>query len=364
MASPAAAPEVSGEPETRIERRGRAGFIVLDRPRALNALTLTMVRAMARALDEFEADPAVERVVVVGAGGRAFCAGGDIRWLYERGRRGDHESQLAFWREEYTLNQRIKRFSKPYVALIDGIVMGGGVGISLHGSHRVATERCIFAMPEVGIGFFPDVGATWILPRLPHRIGVYLAVTGLRADAGDVVALGLATSFTPSERLPALERALESEAGPADALLARHAAMPPASPLIAEAALIEAAFAWPDPAAIQAALEQAAGRGSEFAARALAALARKSPTSQAIALRQMRIGASMTFEDAMATEFRIVSRICRGHDFYEGVRATIIDKDDRAVWRPAPGEPVAATDIDAYFAPLGESELVFSGSKP
>ena len=206
------------EPEARIERRGRAGFIVLDRPRALNALTLTMVRAISRALDDFERDPAIARVVVA-AGGRAFCAGGDIRKLYEQGRAGDHAAQLTFWREEYILDQRIKRFSKPYVALIDGIVMGGGVGLGMHGSHRVVSERCVFAMPEVGIGFFPDVGATWLLPRLPHRIGVFLALTGLSAEAGDLAALGLVTAFAPSGSFQALERALEGESSLEEILL-------------------------------------------------------------------------------------------------------------------------------------------------
>src|SRR5271170_8017904 len=226
------------ESEARIERRGRAGFIVLNRPRALNALTLTMVRAISHALDDFERDPAIARVVVA-AGGRAFCAGGDIRKLYEQGRAGDHAAQLTFWREEYILDQRIKRFSKPYVALIDGLVMGGGVGLGMHGSHRVVSERCVFAMPEVGIGFFPDVGATWLLPRLPHRVGVYLAVTGSRAEAGDIMAFGLATSFASSQSFAALARALESEEGPVEAILARFASPQPDSPLMAEASRIE-----------------------------------------------------------------------------------------------------------------------------
>jgi enoyl-CoA hydratase len=358
--SDGAAADVSPKPEARIERRGRAGFIVLDRPRALNALTLDMTRAITGALDEFHSDRAIERVVIASAGGRAFCAGGDIRKLYEQGRAGDHESQLTFWREEYILNRRIKRFPKPYVALIDGIVMGGGVGLSLHGSHRVVSERCSFAMPEVGIGFFPDAGATHLLPRLAHRIGVYLALTGLRADAGEMVALGLASAFTPSGGMPALEGALADDSGPLEAILERHRASPPLSPLMAWRRRIAKTFALPDLAAIRAALEEAAGGGDEFGAHALAALANKSPTSQAIAMRQMAEGARMSFEDAMTTEFRIVSRICRGHDFYEGVRATIIEKDNRPQWVPAPGEPVPAKTIDEYFAPLESGELTFA----
>jgi enoyl-CoA hydratase len=347
------------EPEVRIERRGCSGFIVLNRPRALNALTLTMVREIARALDDFERDPGVERVVITGAGGRAFCAGGDIRKLYEQGRAGDHESQLTFWREEYILNRRIKRYPKPYVALIDGVVMGGGVGVGMLGSHRVVSERCIFAMPEVGIGFFPDVGATWLLPRVGHRIGVFLAVTGLRADGGDLVALELATSFARSASFPALEQALEGEE-PLEETLARFRAPPPPSALLSQAPEIDSAFARLDLGAISASLEQQAARGSEFAARALEAMGQKSPTSEAIALRQMKLGHDLSFEAAMGIEFRIVSRICRGHDFYEGVRATIVDKDNRPNWRPSPGEPMPAEAIDAYFAPLGADELTFA----
>ncbi len=347
-----------------MEQRGRAGKIVLNRPRALNALTLSMVREISRGLDEFERDSSVERVVISGAGGRAFSAGGDIRWLYERGRAGDHEAQLTFWREEYLLNQRIKRFSKPYVALIDGVVMGGGVGVSLHGSHRVVSERGVFAMPEVGIGFFPDVGASWLLPRLPRRIGVYLALTGARANAGDMAALGLATAFVPADAFAALGEALEKDKGPIEAIVSRVRADPPPSPLLSKAPLIEAAFAPRDLAAIRGHLEAAAGQNSEFAAETVAVLAQKSPTSQAIALRQMSLGGDLDFEAAIAMEFRIVSRICRSHDFYEGVRATIVDKDNRPAWRPAQGEAVDSRVIDAYFAPLGASELVFSRAAP
>lgn len=347
------------EPETLIERRGRAGVIILNRPKALNALTLGMVREISAALDAFERDSAVERIVVSGSGGRAFCAGGDIRKLHDQGRAGDHAAQLDFWREEYVLNRRIKRYSKPYVALIDGIVMGGGVGLSLHGSHRIATETTVFAMPEVGIGFFPDVGATYLLPRMPHRLGVFLAVTGLRAEAGDLIATGLANAFTPRANLADLAGALELEAGPVEAILSRLAAPAPVSKLMAEAGMIAAAFASLDLAAIEAGLAAASETGSALALKGLAAMREKSPTSQAIALRQMQLGADMSFEQAMTTEFRIVSRIARGHDFYEGVRAVLVDKDNRPAWSPAPGEPLDPASIDAYFAPLGVDELLF-----
>ena len=357
MSAPVAAPE----PETIVERRGRAGFITLNRPRALNALTLRMVREIAAALDAFERDGGCEYVVIAGAGDRAFCAGGDIRRLHDEGRAGDHAAQRAFWKEEYILNRRIKRYPKPFVAVIDGVVMGGGVGLSMHGAFRVTGERATFAMPEVGIGFFPDVGATYVMPRLPRRIGVFLALTGLRANAGDIAALGLATSFTPRARFPELIEALAEGAEPLAAILQRFAASPPPSPLMAEAEWIETAFATPDREAIRAGVERAAGAGSALARQARDALAQKSPTSQAIALRQMELGATLEFEEAMTMDYRIVSRICLGHDFYEGVRAVIVDKDNAPKWRPAPGESIEPAAIDAYFAPLPErEELVFA----
>ena len=271
------------EAEALIERRGGAGVIVLNRPRALNALTLTMVRLMAAALDDWERDPRVTRIILRGAGERAFCAGGDIRHLYELGRAGDHAAQLTFWREEYQLNERIRTYPKPVVALIDGIVMGGGAGVSINASHRVAGERFVFAMPEVGIGFFPDVGGTYFLPRLARRAGVYFALTGLRASPGDALAFGLVQTFVPSARFGDLAAALEDD-WPVDATLARSAADPEPSALMDEADGVEACFALPSRAAIVDALADAERRGFAFASPARAAMLEKSPTSQAIAL--------------------------------------------------------------------------------
>jgi enoyl-CoA hydratase len=346
-----------GENQVIVERRGSAGFLILNRPQALNALNLDMVREISSALDEFEREAEVQRVVVTGAGDRAFSAGGDIRWLYERGRAGDHSAQSAFFREEYTLNARVKRYPKPYVALIDGIVMGGGVGLSLHGSHRVASAKAAFAMPEVGIGFFPDVGATYALPRVPHRFGVAMAATGLRAKGADMAALGLATAYVVSERLGDLSAALERP-GDTSAIIGEFASAPPPSPLFAHAPMIEKAFAQAEAASIEAALT---ADGSDFARSLLDMMATKSPTSIAIALRQMQIGASLSIEEAMRVEFRIVTRICRGHDFYEGVRAAIVDKDNRPQWVPPAGQRPAPADIDAYFAPLGADDLNLAG---
>ena len=351
--------DAAREAEALIARRGAAGRIVLNRPKALNALTLTMVRLMTAALDAWQDDPLVTRVVIGGAGEKAFCAGGDIRLLYELGRAGDHDQQLTFWREEYQLDERIRTYPKPIVAMIDGIVMGGGVGVSINASHRVAGERFSFAMPEVGIGFFPDVGGTYFLPRLERHAGVYLALTGLRANAGDAVAFGLAQTFVRSGAFGALTAALESgdEVG---ATLARFAATPPPSALMDEADALEACFSLGDRDAILASLEAAEGRGLAFAAPARAAMLTKSPTSQALALRQMALGPLVDFDEALRIEYRIVSRVCRGHDFYEGVRAVIVDKDNRPVW----SAPPSRAEVDAYFVPLGDDELTFPAPRP
>jgi enoyl-CoA hydratase len=338
------------------ERQGPAGVIALSRPQALNALTMPMVREMRAALDSWAGDPAVTRVVVTGAGEKAFCAGGDIRRLYELGREGRLDEALTFWREEYELNIVIKRYPKPYVSLIDGIVMGGGVGVSLHGSHRVAGERYLFAMPEVGIGFFPDVGASYALPRLPGETGTYIALTGDRIRAADALALGLATHTVRSEVLSSVREALVA-GEPIDPILAEAAFDPGPAPLEPQRATIETCFSRNTLAGILECLDEAGRQGSDFALKAAQAMRQKSPMSLSIALEQMRQGATLTFEEAMKMEFRIVSRIAEGHDFYEGVRATLIDKDGRPRWDPASIEAVAPDALARHFADLGPLEL-------
>ncbi len=342
--------------EVVCEKQGEAGLITLNRPRALNALTLTMVREMRRALDAWAEDPAVTRIVAQGAGEKAFCAGGDIRHLTERLQAGEREEALAFWREEYQLNALIKRYPKPYISLIDGIVMGGGVGVSLHGSHRVAGERYLFAMPEVGIGFFPDVGATYALPRLPGQTGMYLALTGERVKRADAVMLGLATHAVASGSLEGLLQALFA-GEPVDAALAKVTVDPGPAPLAAEQPVIDSCFSAESVAAILHKLDEAAAKGSDFAAKTAAGMRTKSPTSMSIAFEQVRRGTSLSFEEAMKTEFRIVSRIGDGSDFYEGVRAVLIDKDNQPRWRPASMEAVEREMIEHYFAGLGDQEL-------
>jgi len=347
---------MSDEAYFTCEQRGAAGMVVLNRPKALNALNRPMVLSLSRALADWENDPQIERVVVVSTSEKAFCAGGDIRVLHDLGRAGEYEDMLRFWREEYILNAHIQRYPKPYISLVDGIVMGGGVGISLHGSHRIAGERYLFAMPEVSIGFFPDVGATYALPRLPGATGTYLAMTGDRVGAADALAIGLATHAVPSARMAELADAL-TRRGSLDDILAGFTHDPGPAKLAAERGTIAECFGAASLPDILSRLEKAAAAGSAFAGKLSQTLAVKSPTSVAIAFEQMRRGAGMDFAEAMRTEFRIVSRVVHGHDFYEGVRAVLIDKDQAPKWRPDSIDALDPAAIEAYFAPLGPAEL-------
>lgn len=345
---------LSGQ-DIAFERRGVAGIVTLQRPRALNALTQDMVRRLDAALDAWQDDRDIHSVVIRSADARAFCAGGDIRALYDLGMAGRQEEALSFWQEEYVLNCRIKRYPKPYVGLIDGIVMGGGVGISLHGSHRVAGPNYSFAMPEVGIGFFPDVGATWVLPRLPGHTGTWLALTGARIGAEDAHGLGLVTDRVAAGSFDHIIEGL-AQGSPVDEVV-RHVQLEPAQmPLDAHRTVIDHCFAHPHIRAILGALDEAAA-GSPFAAEAAATIRTRSPTSLSIALEQMRRGPFLDFEEAMRTEFRIVSRVVYGHDFYEGVRAMVIDKDRNPSWSPRQVEDVDRTAVEVYFEPLGDREL-------
>ena len=345
--------------EILFDRRGAAGIVILNRPKALNAVTHGMVRRLHAQLDAWRDDPSVTRVVVTGAGGRAFSAGGDLRGIYEAGRAGRQQESLAFWRDEYRLNAAIRFYPKPYVALIDGIVMGGGAGLSVHGSHRVAGDRFAFAMPEVGIGFFPDIGATWFLPRCPGAFGTFLALTGERLGAADAVAAGIATHRVASDRFADLLDAL-CGAAPVDALIGAFAAPTGEGPLAPRRSAIDRIFAAPRVEDIVAALEAEAASGGEeaqWAGGVAAAIAGKAPLSLKLALAQMRRGRDWTFADCMRAEWRIVSRVAYGEDFYEGIRAVIIDKDNRPRWRPATLAEVSEAEIARHFAPV-EDELV------
>jgi enoyl-CoA hydratase len=292
--------------------------------------------------------------VVTAAGDRAFCAGGDLRALYDLGRAGRYDEALQFWRDEYRLNAAIKRYRKPYVSIVDGVMMGGGVGIAIHGSHRVAGDRFRFAMPEVGIGFFPDVGATWFLPRLPGETGTWCALTGERIEAADAAALSLATHRIPSARLPDLLDGLCGSVS-VDALLAAFAEPADGSPRQSHRKAIDRLFLGSRVEDILSALD-AAGASPEtdadFARRTAATIRTKSPTSLKIALAQLRCGKDLDFEACLRTEFRIVSRVVTGHDFYEGIRAVIVDKDHSPRWRPPTLAAVSDADVAGYFAPV------------
>ncbi len=342
------------------ERRGAAGIVTLNRPKALNAVTHGMVRALRAQLDLWAKDDAVTRVVVTASGERAFSAGGDIRALYDLGKAGKHDDALQFWRDEYPLNAVIKNFRKPYVALIDGIAMGGGVGVSVHGSHRVAGDRFSFAMPEVGIGFFPDVGATWFLPRMPGELGTYCALTGERFGIADAIKSGIATHRVPSTRFAALLEGLTGTVSVV-AVLAAFSESAGEGAIVERKAAIDRLFAGEMVENILAAVDSEAVSGSSDAAWALktaATIRAKSPLSLKLALAQVRRGKTWDFETCMQMEFRIVSRVIHGHDFYEGVRAVIVDKDNKPQWRPATLPDVGEAEVERHFAPLAGAELV------
>ena len=334
-------------PEVTFEREGRAGFITLNRPETLNALTLAMIRDMHRTLARWADDPAVARVAIRANGTRAFCAGGDVRALYRPGLANAPEF-AAFYGEEYRLNAFIKHYPKPFLALIDGLVMGGGVGVSLHGSHRVAGERMVFAMPETGIGLFPDVGATYLLSRLPGAIGLYLGLTGARVKARDALWSGIATHFVPSQAFPALAAALAG-ADDIDRCLAAFADAQAPGPLAQRRATIDRLFASPTLGDLMTGL--AKDRDS-FAGATHAELLTKSPTSLALTFRQLTEGRGLAFDEAIRREFRIVCRIPLGGDFFEGIRAIVIDKDKAPRWQPATIAEVSPETIEQHFAPL------------
>ncbi len=333
------------EPEVLFEQRGHAGVITLNRPKALNAITLNMVRAITPQLKAWAVDDRLKTVLIRGAGDRAFSAGGDVRALYESGRdRTPYASD--FWAEEYRLDTLIKEFPKPFVALVHGLVMGGGVGVSFNGAHRVVCETTAFAMPETGIGLFPDVGGTYFLPRLEGRMGLYLALTGARLKAPELRHLGLATHLARFDEFDLIVEALCRDE-------AVHALRPwaqeIADPIEALQRQVDFHFGGGSVEEILASLDADSG---EWARATAATIRTKSPTSLKIAYRQMEVGLARSFRDCMKIEFRLTERIQRGADFYEGVRATIIDKDGAPNWSPATLEGVKSWMIDDYFAPL------------
>lgn len=350
MAADSQVLDFGGGDEVRFENIRAAGVITLTRPQALNALTHSMVRAISKALHHWQGAKEIA-AVVIRAEGRAFCAGGDLMLLYNN----RENPPVEFFADEYRLNHQIERYPKPYVALINGIVMGGGVGVSFHGSHRVVTENAQFAMPEVGIGFFPDVGGSHLLSDLGDNFGLYLGLTGSRVKWGDALFSGLATHAVKAENLDALVHHI-AMTGEVESSLRHVFVMARRETEREKLASIDRWFGEDTLAGVFAALEADAG-GDEFAAATLATLKQKSPTSLAVAFRQITEGQTLSMAECMTMEYRIVNRMLAGQDFYEGIRTVLVDKGAKPEWTPPTLKGVKATDIDAYFAPLPAGDL-------
>ena len=350
--------------EILFDRRGGVAIATLNRPQALNAVTLGMYRAFEPRLTAWTSDPGVRALVLRGAGERAFCAGGDVRAIYQaRGQTlgpGDYKYDL--FREEYLFIRQLHRFPKPQIALAHGITMGGGAGLSINGRYRVATAGTVFAMPEVFIGSIADVGATRFFNLCPGFIGLYLALTGGRVGAADALYCGFATHYLPQDRFARLTDALAAEdlrngAEQVEEVLARFAGNPGEATLPALRPAIDRCFGKGSVEEIFAALQHEAG---PWAKEALAAMQRASPLSLKITHRQMQMGAGMELEAALALEFRIIQHLLGESDFYEGVRAVLVDKDKKPRWRFSSLAEVSEAEVERHFASLGERELRFT----
>jgi enoyl-CoA hydratase len=330
------------------------GLITLNRPKAINSLTHAMVNAMSNVLTDWERDDKIHAVVVDGAGERGLCAGGDIVAIYHDARADGSETR-QFWYDEYLLNAKIGRYSKPYVALMDGIVMGGGVGVGVHGSVRVVTDTTKMAMPEVGIGLIPDVGGTYLLPRAPGLLGYHAALTGAPFDGADAIAMGFADHYVSHEKLADFRQSIIG--GGVDAALAAHAIEPPASNLLAQQRWIDECFAGDTVEDIIAALQ---GHDAGPANDAANLITTRSPIAVSVALEAIRRAAKLdSLEDVLRQEYRTSCTSLRSHDLVEGIRAQVIDKDRNPKWSPASLAAVTTADVEAYFAPA-DRELEFS----
>lgn len=351
--------KVITEGDLIVVREGSAGVLRLNRPKALNALTLDMVRAIEHALDDFEADSEIATILLEGAGERGLCAGGDIRSLYESAKAGGDLGPM-FWAEEYRLNARIAAFPKPFVSYMDGLVMGGGIGLAGHSSHRITTERSKVAMPEAGLGFFPDVGGTWLLSHAPGEVGTYYGLTGNTMNGVEAVYTGLADVCISTTAWPGLRAAIAnlpvgSGTGEMTALLKRISANGSA-PIAAHRLMIDRLFAHDSVEEIVAALEREA---SEFAQTTRAAILEKSPRGLKLTLKLLRLGRqSNSLKESLVREYRAVCEAYTTHDFVEGIRAAIIDKDRAPKWSPARLEDVTSQMLDKYLAPRGSSDLI------
>ena len=345
--------EMAVDPQVLARVEGPIGRLSLNRPEALNALNLSMCEAMTAALLNWRGDDAVRVVTIDHAEGRGFCAGGDIRMIAESGA-GDASEAKRFFHTEYRLNHLLFEYPKPIVAFMDGIVMGWGVGISDPADIRIVTERTVYAMPETGIGLFPDVGGGWFLPRMPGQTGIWLALTGARLKAADCLPLEIGTHYVASDRIGTLKAALAAEPDNPKAVVERFASDPGSSPLEPHREAIDRLFAHDSIEAIFAALET---EGSDWALAQLETLKTKSPQSLKVSLAQMRRGERVAnFAEVMAMEYRLGGRVVRTHDFQEGVRSVIVDKDGQPRWSPARIEDVSDAEVEAFFAPLPADE--------
>uniref|UniRef100_A0A674MG51 3-hydroxyisobutyryl-CoA hydrolase n=1 Tax=Takifugu rubripes TaxID=31033 RepID=A0A674MG51_TAKRU len=317
-----------------LEKVGCAGVITLNRPKFLNALTLNMTRQIYPQLKKWEDDQEAAIVIIRGAGGKAFCAGGDIRAVTEAGKAGDALSE-DFFREEYILNNAIGAYKKPYIALIDGITMGGGVGLSVHGRFRVATEKTLFAMPETAIGLFPDVGGGYFLPRLQGKLGLFLALTGFRLKGRDVQRVGVATHFVESKHVlsPVITWCVFTSPPPPHRLFSSSS--------------------------VEGIVQNLKADDSSFAKKQAETLSKMSPTSMKITFRQLQAGATLSLSEVLVMEYRLSQACMRGCDFYEGVRAVLIDKDQSPKWNPPTLEEVSHQMVEQSFSSLGHKDLTF-----
>ncbi|XP_072197825.1 3-hydroxyisobutyryl-CoA hydrolase, mitochondrial isoform X1 [Excalfactoria chinensis] len=345
-----------------LQKKGGAGIITLNRPKVLNALSLRMIQQIYPQIKAWEQDPETFLIIIKGTGEKAFCAGGDVRAIADAVKAGDRLTR-DYFREEYTLNNAVGTCKKPYVALIDGITMGGGVGLSVHGHFRVATEKTVFAMPETAIGLFPDVGGGYFLPRLSGKIGYLLALTGFRLKGRDVLKAGIATHFVESDKLPDLEKDLIALKSPSKENIAdllnsyyMQTKIDQEKEFVLDEHMekINSIFSANRMEDIVQKLKQ---DGSPFAMKQLETINKMSPTSLKLTLRQLREGASLSLQQVFTMEYRLSQACMRGHDFYEGVRAVLIDKDQSPRWKPAALEEVSDEFVDSCFKPLGNNDL-------
>ncbi len=343
--------------EVLFSKKGQLGVITLNRARALNALTLTMIHAMQQQLSAWTYDDSIKAVVIRAVPGTAFCAGGDVRWLYQSGKAGDPEQMQFFW-HEYRLNHFIHHLRKPYIALMDGITMGGGVGVSLHGRYPIASERFMFAMPETSIGFFPDIGASYLLNHCPESLGVYLGLTGHRLNAQEALDAGLVYSQVSSEQMTHLFTELtvldltEQPHKKIEACIEQHATISnPASPN----PLIDKCFSH---RTMDAILKSLSIGQDEWSIKTHKSLMQKCPLSLKVTLAQLNKAQGMTQADCLKMDYTLVTHFMQGTEFYEGVRALLVDKDKNPQWSPASLDLVSDELVVSYFENTG-SELEF-----